>query len=422
MTIVYLWKTIREKHSSCQKQLHLKAFSGTFVAIDGEAFIAPYRVKSRERVVQTTDFLRGDVDGNEVDKIWKVSILRGLLRILEAGITPVLVFDGKKPEEKRELCQERMDKIENAMSRAQELKNQFRDLTQAQLLSISENDSRLVELRKVESALYDMPPQTKKDLKNFLFDLGFCVITCSDGIEAEKLVAAFTRDGFSAGLSPDGDSLANGANLLIRDSGYDNRKGGKVEVVHLGTLLDSMNLTFRQFQEVCVLSGCDYNNGHHIKNFGITKMTNLMIKWESFRNFDNSFLETHKETIELIKFDACMKLFKKIRSENGFDWKTLEERMGIEGTDVPSDEIFRIRYDFDRLRSVLEEHSLSELEGKLSMAFLKLPEPRMIKRMAQYKIFRDDMEEEKELEVLYIQPTSGFMKIGCDLSAIRPVS
>ncbi|XP_075436979.1 putative flap endonuclease 1 homolog [Ascaphus truei] len=155
-----------------------------------------------------------------------INVLQGLFHLtvslLQNGIKPVYVFDGKPPELKRAVLEKR------AMAAG----------------------------RSKESVLGGpAPQQLDRDLQTLLTHLGVPFIKAP--CEAEATCAALVTSGRAWGAATeDMDILPFGGTRMLRHLKADKKL--KVEEYNLPKILDKLNMTKEQFVDLCILLGCDY--------------------------------------------------------------------------------------------------------------------------------------------------------------------
>lgn len=142
------------------------------------------------------------------------------LTLLEHDIKPVFVFDGKPPAEKITTLQKR-----------------------------AEADGR-----KFTNYLGFASTQTK-DCMKLLSLMGVPVVQAPG--DAEALCAQLVKTGtVYAVASEDMDTLPFGGTLLIRQ--LNGSRDSEVTEYSLQKLLDKLNITQKEFVDLCILLGCDY--------------------------------------------------------------------------------------------------------------------------------------------------------------------
>ena len=171
------------------------------------------------------------------------------------GITPIFIFDGKAPAEKKALLVKRridrkaaeeeythlkntlqanvnMDEVEK-----QELMNNM-DMLKRQIVHIGKNDIENVKnlMRTYGATYYDAPG------------------------EADELCALLTIKGKVWGcLSEDTDMFVYGCPRVIR---YLSLLNHTVVLYDMKQILENLGISQKELREICILSGTDYNSLH----------------------------------------------------------------------------------------------------------------------------------------------------------------
>ncbi|KAG2284125.1 hypothetical protein Bca52824_055345 [Brassica carinata] len=175
------------------------------------------------------------------------------IRLLEAGIKPVYVFDGKPPELKRQEIAKRYSKRADATA----------DLAGAIEAGNKED------IEKYSKRTVKVTKQHNDDCKRLLRLIGVPVVEATS--EAEAQCAALCKSGKVYGVaSEDMDSITFGAPKFLRHlMDPSSRKIPVMEfdvakvyprlsyTLHL-KILEDLQLTMDQFIDLCILSGCDY--------------------------------------------------------------------------------------------------------------------------------------------------------------------
>lgn len=105
--------------------------------------------------------------------------------------------------------------------------------------------------------------------------------------EADHMLADMYEGNLIDGvISEDGDMLTHGVCYLIRGiNDHKCRRDGVIKIYNLQTLLASWNITYRQFVDVCILSGCDYNKNKKIAGIACKTARKLICKHGSVENY-----------------------------------------------------------------------------------------------------------------------------------------
>jgi len=186
------------------------------------------------------------------------SHLSGLLNrsanLLENGISPCYVFDGKPHTMKTETLESRRERRVQALEEWRQAREEG-DLEKA--FSKASQSSRLT-ADVIESS------------RNLLRYLGIPVVDAPGEGEAQAAYMSSRGDIYAAG-SQDYDSLLFGAPRLVRNMAVTGRRkmpGAKglyrtvnVEMIFLDEMLDNLHIDRSQLVDMCILIGTDFNKG-----------------------------------------------------------------------------------------------------------------------------------------------------------------
>lgn len=174
------------------------------------------------------------------------------IKMLEAGIKPVFVFDGKAPTMKGGELAKRKERQKAAEDELAKLQQEGSGATAE---DIERQQKRLVRASREQS----------EEVKQLLRLMGVPVLDAP--CEAEATCAALAKAGkvFATGTE-DADALTFGTPILLRHlNAAESRKLPIVEV-NLEAALAGLQLTHAQFIDLCILCGCDYTDS--IKGIG----------------------------------------------------------------------------------------------------------------------------------------------------------
>ncbi len=187
------------------------------------------------------------------------SHLSGLLNrnanLLESGISPCYVFDGRPHELKADTIEERRDR------RAQALE----DWRQAQ----EEGDLERAFSKASQSSR--LTSDILESSRELLQRLGIPIVDAPGEGEAQAAHMSLKGDIYAAG-SQDYDTLLFGAPRLVRNVASTGRRrlpGGRgyktvsVELIELDELLDALGIDRAQLVDMSIMIGTDFNDGIH---------------------------------------------------------------------------------------------------------------------------------------------------------------
>lgn len=195
------------------------------------------------------------------------------IRMLDNGIKPVYVFDGKPPDMKSGELTKRAEKREEAQ-KALEKATEAGDAA-----DMEKFNRRLVRVTKAHNE------EAKELLK--LMGVPYIDAPC----EAEAQCAAMVKAGkVYATATEDMDALTFGTNILLRHLMSSEAKKLPVQEYFYDKILQGMEYTREQFIDLCILLGCDYCES--IRGIGPKRAVELITQYKSIeeilKNIDTS--------------------------------------------------------------------------------------------------------------------------------------
>ena len=232
MGIQSLTKLIAQKSPDSINHVDLFTFKGKRVAIDTSIFI----YKSLINIRYNNDYLRNK-DGKIMSHIY--GLFNKIVILKSYGIIPIFIFDGKPPDEKRDVLDQRNKKV---MESREKMKN-------------SDNDK---EKMKHERSTIRIKREYINDLEILFSKMGVSYIH-ADG-EAEAYAAELCRINYvDAVMSEDMDTLVYDCPVLIRTCiDKKQKKKNMITTFNLEQIKKDMSLNISEFIDLCILCGCDY--------------------------------------------------------------------------------------------------------------------------------------------------------------------
>ncbi|KAK9292929.1 hypothetical protein L1049_020911 [Liquidambar formosana] len=259
MGIKGLTKLLADNAPKAMKEQKFEAYFGRKIAIDASMSIYQFLIVVGR---SGTEMLT-----NEAGEV--TSHLQGMfsrtIRLLEAGLKPVYVFDGKPPDLKKQELAKRYSKRADATE----------DLAEAVETGNKED------IEKFSKRTVKVTKQHNEDCQKLLRLMGVPVIEAPS--EAEAQCAALCKSGkVYAVASEDMDSLTFGAPRFLRhlmdpssrkvpvmefeitkvleniEEKCDYMLNSLYSILILFQILEELNLSMDQFIDLCILSGCDY--------------------------------------------------------------------------------------------------------------------------------------------------------------------
>ena len=228
-------------------KIELGALNGKVVAIDAlniiYQFLSSIRQEDGTPLMDSKKRVTGHLSG----------LFYRTIRLVNAGVKPVYVFDGEAPsfkektqEERREVRREAEKKWKKALA-----------------------EQRIEEARKYAQASSRLTPGMVEESKQLLAHMGIPWVQAPS--EGEAQAAHMVEEGgCHAAASQDYDSLLFGSPLLVRNLSITGRRKVprqnrwvevSIEKVELSETLESMGIGREQLVLIGLLTGTDYNEG-----------------------------------------------------------------------------------------------------------------------------------------------------------------
>lgn len=269
-----------EKCSDIINKKHLSHFSGKTIVIDTSIYL--YKYVGQNKMVENFYLL--------------ISIFK------HYNIVPIFIFDGKPPNEKKDLLKKRkIDKNE-----AENKYNiMFEKLNNPNLSNIEKKDIN-TELEKLKKQFIRIHINDINIVKNIM-DLYGVEYYDAPG-EADYLCAKLVINGIAdACLSDDMDLIVFGCNKVLR---YLSILNHSVILYDVDEILKKINLTIDDLRKIVVLSGTDYNMKSH---------SNLNQSLQYYSKFKKDKMEDFFEWLNVkknIKIEELNDILKMFQIEN----------------------------------------------------------------------------------------------------------
>ena len=295
MGITRLMYLLKEKCPQAIKNVNLKTYTGHIFALDAsmamyQFLISTQQIKSGFSIGELRD-AQGNLTGHLLG-LYNRSIM-----LMENGIKPCWVFDGKPPDAKIYVLKKRKQRKEDAEKGKSEAKD----------------EGNMEKALKLANQTIKIDEQMTKDAKRLIKLLGLPMIEAPSEAEATCSVLAKGKKVFAA-ATEDMDCLCFGCPVLIRDL---NNKDEPVIEINLEAVLKGLELTMDEFIDLCILCGCDYCP--HIEGIGPIKALSLIkehkniegvIKYAETFNKDPNHKKKLTYDEEEFNFELARKLFK----------------------------------------------------------------------------------------------------------------
>lgn len=271
MGILGLSKLIADIAPIAVKESEIKHYFGRKVAIDASMSLYQFLIAVRSEGAQLTS-----ADGETTSHL--MGTFYRTIRLVENGIKPVYVFDGKPPEMKSGELSKRAERREEAQ-KALEKAEEAGDAEQ-----VDKFNRRLVKVTKHHA----------DECRQLLSLMGIPYIEAP--CEAEAQCAALVKAGkVYATATEDMDALTFGSNVLLRHMTFSEARKMPIQEFHLNKVLEGLELSHKEFIDLCILLGCDYCDS--IKGIGPKRAMDLI---KQHRN-----LETILKNIDKNKYSVA---------------------------------------------------------------------------------------------------------------------
>lgn len=212
------------------------------------------------------------------------------IRLVENGIKPVYVFDGKPPQLKSgELAKraERREDAQKALDKATEA---------GDVEDMNKFNRRLVKVTQ------DHVRESKELLK--LMGIPYIEAPC----EAEAQCAAMVKAGkVFATATEDMDALTFGTNVLLRHLTTSEARKLPVQEYTYDRIIEGLELSREEFIDLCILLGCDYCDS--IKGVGPKKAIEYINKYKKIEDILENIDKTKYTIPEDWNYQQARELF-----------------------------------------------------------------------------------------------------------------
>lgn len=283
MGIQGLAKLLGDNAPSSMKENEIKNYFGRKIAVDASMCIYQFLIAVRQDGSMLTN-----EDGETTSHL--MGIFYRTIRMLENGIKPVYVFDGKPPEMKSGELEKRKERREEAQ----------KSLTKA------EEVGDAAEIEKFNRRLVKVTKQHNEECKGLLKLMGVPYIDAP--CEAEAQCAALVKAGkvYATGTE-DMDALTFGSSVLLRHLTFSEARKMPIKEINLNKALSELNLSQDEFIDLCILLGCDYCDS--IRGIGPKRAIELIKQHKSIEKILENIDTKKYEIPDKWMYQEARKLF-----------------------------------------------------------------------------------------------------------------
>lgn len=285
MGILGLSKLVADVASHAIKENEIKNYFGRKVAIDASMSLYQFLIAVRQEGGQQLTSADGETTSHLMGFFYRT------IRMVDNGIKPVYVFDGKPPTMKAGELEKRKEKREEAQV----------------ALDKAKEEGNMEEVDKQSKRLVKVGKEHVEECKRLLKCMGipFVAAPC----EAEAQCAELVKGGkvYAAGTE-DMDTLTFGTNILLRHLTFSEARKMPIKEFYLDKVLEGFEMTQDQFIDLCILLGCDYVD--KIKGIGPKKAIELVKKHKTIEEILSNLDKTKYPPPENWMYNEARRLFK----------------------------------------------------------------------------------------------------------------
>ncbi|KAL7414298.1 PIN domain-like protein [Mrakia frigida] len=235
MGIKGLTALIGEEAPKAMTEHDIKTMFGRKVAIDASMSLYQFLIAVRQKDGEMLMNDAGEVTSHLMGTFYRT------IRMVDHGIKPCYVFDGKPPDMKKGVLNKRFEKREEAKAGEEEAKE----------------TGTVEEIDKMNRRQVRVTREQNLECQKLLKLMGIPVVVAPS--EAEAQCAELARGGkvYGAG-SEDMDTLTFNSPILLRHLTFSEAKKAPIAEINLARVLEGMNMEMDQFVDLCILMGCDY--------------------------------------------------------------------------------------------------------------------------------------------------------------------
>lgn len=224
------------------RNIHFSEFSNQIVIIDTSIYM--YKFLERDALLENMYLF--------------ISIFK------KYNITPVFIFDGKPPPEKKDVLEQRKTDKKNAEEKFQQLQQKCEELEETQAAAgAAASQSAILELKTEMDELKKQFIRIKDSefslVKQLMTAYGIMYIESMG--EADQLCSYLVKHNYAwACVSDDMDMFLYGCPRVLRHVNLIHHTAMLYDTMRI---LKDLNINLKTFKEILVLSGTDYNQCSH---------------------------------------------------------------------------------------------------------------------------------------------------------------
>ena len=202
------------------------------------------------------------------------------------NIIPIFIFDGKPPDEKKDLLQKRKEDKKMAQEEYYKLQQSLQEIDK-----LNSNKQYIIStMNQLKKQFVQINKEKIEKVKSLIRAYGATYYDAPG--EADELCALLViKKKVWACLSEDMDLFVYGCSRVLR---YFSLVSHTVVLYYTKGIFNELNMTHKEFKEICILSGTDYNiNTNNKVNLNAT-----IEYYHNYKKTDNSNKTTFYEWLQ----------------------------------------------------------------------------------------------------------------------------
>ncbi|EEB06605.1 FEN-1 endonuclease [Schizosaccharomyces japonicus yFS275] len=260
MGIKGLSQVIADNCPSAVRHNDIKNYFGRKVAIDASMSLYQFLIQVRGQDGQQLMNDQGETTSHLMGMFYRT------LRMVDNGLKPCYVFDGKPPT----LKSGELAKRASRQQKAREEREEAKEVGTAEMVD------------KFAKRTVRVTRQHNDEAKKLLELMGIPYVNAP--CEAEAQCAALARAGkVYAAASEDMDTMCFQAPILLRHLTFSEQRKEPISEYSFEKTIEGLNFTIEQFVDLCILLGCDYCDP--IRGVGPARAVELIRQHGNLDNF-----------------------------------------------------------------------------------------------------------------------------------------
>ena len=286
MGIRHLNKFLRNSCPNSIQYINISELSGKKIAVDISIYLYKY-----------------EADGLLLENMY---LMLSIFRYY--NIIPIFIFDGKPPQEKKALLIKR--KEDRVL--AQEEFNKLKELLN-NTIEYEDKQEIIANMDQLKKQIVQIGREKIEKVKQLIRAYGATYYDAPG--EADELCASLViKKQVWACLSEDMDLFVYGCTRVLR---YFSLVGHTIVIYNMKGILEELNMTHKDFKEICILSGTDYNIQVDTDNYivNLDNTVKYFYKYKSKNNKnDNKNISFYKWLIDNYDYIKDIELLEKINN------------------------------------------------------------------------------------------------------------